>query len=262
MSIYAKRTKWEDFSQEEHEVWSILFNEQVKILKDLVDDSFFSNLEKLNMHDNIIPKIDDLNEKLMQSSGVELIFDNGTVVGKNFFLLLSKRKFPSTMFIRNKEHLYYLTEPDIFHDIFGHCPFLYDPIVGEILELFGEIGLKCIENKISTKYIGRLYWYTIEFGLIKSKTNRLNIFGGGIISSKSESHYSIHSDIPIRLPFNPELMMRTNYTYNEIQTIYFILDSVEQLRDYLKDFNIDTIKAFQNQHDVDTASLRIDEIKC
>ena len=260
MGIFSKRQTWDEFTKEEHEVWGILFKEQVKTLTGLVDDIFFTNLQKLGVDDKGIPKIEDLNDALKQSSGINLIFDNETIIGKNFFTLLSQRKFPSTMFIRDRNSLYYLTEPDIFHDVFGHCPFLYEPIVGDIIQLFGEIGLKCIKNKISTKYIGRLYWYTVEFGLIKNEKNEIKIFGGGLASSKTESVYSIESEKPSRLVFNPKQMMMRDYTYNEIQDAYFILNSLEELKNYLENCNIEYIQEIRSG--VETTKLRIDEIKC
>lgn len=261
MGINTKRQKWEEFSNEDHGVWKILFERQIELLKakKYVPDLFYDNLVALNFTSDKIPKIEDVNRILGEKNGIKIIFDNETVVGKNFFQLLRDRKFPSTMFIRDLQSLDYLTEPDIFHDLFGHCPFLYENDVADIIELVGIVGLKCLENKISTKYIGRLYWYTVEFGLLRHQ-NSNTIFGGGILSSFQESQLAIESPDVRRVNFNPIEMMLSDYDYNKLQTTYFIIDSISELKNFLINFDIKMIEDIKNNND--NSSLRIDEIKC
>jgi phenylalanine-4-hydroxylase len=204
-----------------------------------------------------------LNQELTKLTNFELVFDNETVVGKKFFSLLAQRKFPSTMFIRTMQALDYLSEPDIFHDIFGHCAFLADERIATIIQMCGEIGLKCIENKISTKFIGRLYWYSIEFGLLKAKhKGGLQILGGGIISSFAEAPYSINSTEPMRFTFEPELVMRTDYSYNEIQKVYFVLESLEALIEYLKSFDVEILRQEKFKNSLTPNDLQIEFAGC
>jgi phenylalanine-4-hydroxylase len=239
--IQKVRNSWNEFTQKEHETWARLYKTQIRILENLAHPLYYEMLPCIGITESHIPNIEVLNNNLKRISGMEIYFHNETIVGKDFFLKLSKKLFPSTLYIRDLESLDYLTEPDIFHDIFGHGPFLADKKIVEIIYLCGKIGIQCIENRISSKFIGRLYWYTIEFGLIYDKSG-LRIYGGGIISSKEESIYAITSTKVHRIKFNPLRMMRTSYNYNEMQKMYFVIESLDEVIDFLRNFDINILR--------------------
>lgn len=221
--------RWEDFTPEEHGVWRTLFQRQAKVLQGRAVQEFLDGLEGLGVAADQIPDFRRLNDILGKATGWEIVAVPGLVPDDVFFEHLANRRFPSTCFIRKPEELDYLEEPDIFHDVFGHVPLLMNPVFGDYMEAYGKGGLKALRQG-ALKNLARLYWYTVEFGLIR-KPEGLRIYGSGIVSSKGESIYALDSDAPNRLGFDLMRIMRTDYRIDDYQETYFVIDSFEQLFD-------------------------------
>lgn len=220
---------WDQFTEEDHKTWQILFKRQSEILIGRALDDVINGIHKLNICNDKIPKFTELNKILKKETGFSIVPVSGLIPDDLFFQLLSERKFPSTCFIRKPHQLDYLEEPDIFHDTFGHIPLLVNPIYADFMEKFGLKSLEAM-NLGMTKYAATLYWFTVEFGLIKNQ-DKLEIYGAGIISSKSESIYCLESDIPLRVKFDLHRLLKTKYHTDSFQKTYFVIEDFKQLFD-------------------------------
>jgi len=219
--------KWDLYSEEEHGVWTTLYERQMGVLKGRACNEFFKGLELLNLNDGGIPDFRRINEKLEKLTGWTVITVPGLIPEKEFYEHLANRRFVSGRFIRDAEKLDYLPEPDIFHDVFGHVPLLTQPVFADYMEAYGKGGLRSLEFD-AIKNMARLYWYTVEFGLINTPEGR-RIYGAGIVSSKAESIFSLEARSPNRIHFDLERVMRTDYRYDDFQQTYFVIDSFEEL---------------------------------
>ena len=219
--------KWDLYSQEEHAIWTTLYERQMSVLKGRAADEHFRGLELLNLNEGGIPDFRRVNEKLEKLTGWTVVTVPGLIPEKEFYEHLANRRFVSGRFIRDGEKLDYLPEPDIFHDVFGHVPLLTQPVFADYMEAYGKGGLRSLEFD-AIKNMARLYWYTVEFGLINTPEGR-RIYGAGIVSSKAESVFSLEARSPNRLHFDLERVMRTDYRYDDFQQTYFVIDSYEEL---------------------------------
>lgn len=227
--------KWEKFTQTDHNIWKVLFERQISLLQGRAAEEVMQGLKELEICGNKIPKLSAINHILNKKTGFSIIPVKGFIPEDLFFKFLSERKFPSTCFIRKPNQLDYLEEPDIFHDVFGHVPLLVNPVFADFMELFGCKGLEAIEEDM-LKFAATLYWFTVEFGLIRS-VNGLRIYGAGIISSKGESIYCLESEDPIRVKFNILRTMKTQYHIDSFQKTYFVIENFQQLFDTLNNLN-------------------------
>lgn len=227
---------WENFTPQEHDIWKLLFQRQSKLLKNRVTEHFLAGLLSLKIASNRIPKFEELNDILDKATGFSIVPVSGLIPDALFFQLLSERKFPSTCFIRKAHQLDYLEEPDIFHDIFGHVPLLVNPIFADFMELFGHVTLEAIKLGL-LEQMARLYWFTVEFGLI-TNSDGLRIYGAGIVSSSGESIYSLESNVPLRLKFDLKRIMRTKYATDDIQKNYFVLEDFKELFSTVKNLDL------------------------
>ena len=220
---------WSSYSATDHEVWATLFARQRQLLVGRASDEFLRTQAAMNMTPDRIPKFDDLNRLLRQATGWELIAVQGLLPELDFFDHLANRRFPVTWWIRTPEQLDYLSEPDLFHDLFGHVPLLMNPVFADYMAAYGRGGVKAhgIGGDALT-HLTRLYWYTVEFGLIR-QDDGLRIYGSGIVSSKGESIHCLESAAPNRIGFDLERIMRTRYRIDTFQKTYFVIDSYEQL---------------------------------
>jgi phenylalanine-4-hydroxylase len=221
--------RWEEFTAGDHWVWDTLFARQQMLLHGRSVAAFERGLDLLHLSRPGVPNFDELNEKLERRTGWRVVAVPGLVPDDVFFRHLSNRRFPAGNFIRAAEQLDYLEEPDVFHDVFGHVPVLADPAIADFMQALGEAGLQAIEQGALHR-LARLYWYTVEFGLAR-EDGRLKIYGAGILSSFSESHYSLESPKPHRLAFDLPRVLRTSYRSDALQESYFVVDRFEQLRD-------------------------------
>ena len=195
-------------------------------LPGLASAAFIAALPQLGAKERI-PRFDDINERLYKATRWQLVAVPGLIPEVPFFQLLANRKFPVTDWIRRPEEFEYIVEPDVFHDLFGHVPLLFNPMLADYMQRSGEGGLKAARLG-SCEMLARLYWYTIEFGLIRESAG-LRAYGAGILSSHGELPYSVHSPEPQRLPLTLERTMRTRYKIDSYQQTYFVIDSFEQL---------------------------------
>lgn len=234
-SSYIINQGWKNYTEEEHETWKILYNRQRELLKGRACNEFLENMDKLEIDDSKIPDFRRLSETLKDLTGWEVVAVPGLIPDLPFFKLLSERKFPAGNFIRTRAKLDYIQEPDVFHDVFGHVPLLAHPVFADYLEAYGRGGLRAHEFGTITN-LARLYWYTVEFGLIDSPEG-LRIYGAGILSSSGESKFSLEDPSPHRVAFDLKRVMQTNYRVDDYQQTYFVIDSFDQLfQETYKDF--------------------------
>lgn len=224
---YIVDQNWEKFTAEEHGSWKILYERMSKLLPGRACNEYLEGLKKLDINPNEIPDFRRLNEKLMAMTGWEVVSVPGLIPYKPFFEMLANKKFPSGDFIRTREQLDYIQEPDIFHDAFGHIPLLTDPVFADYVQEYGKAGEKAMEYKCVER-LARLYWYTVEFGLIQTDEG-LRIYGAGILSSSGETIFSLEDKSPNRIGFNLERALKTKFRYDDYQETYFVIDSFEQL---------------------------------
>ncbi|HEX4479974.1 MAG TPA: phenylalanine 4-monooxygenase [Rudaea sp.] len=220
---------WSTYKPEDHATWATLFLRQREILENRAAREFLDNQQKFGMTPDVIPKFDDLNKVLRKVTGWELIGVEGLLPELTFFDHLANRRFPVTWWIRRPDQIDYISEPDMFHDLFGHVPLLLNPVFADYMEAYGCGGVKAHGlGAEALSNLTRLYWYTVEFGLIK-QDDGLRIYGSGIVSSKGESIHCLESAAPNRIGFDLERIMRTRYRIDTYQKTYFVIDSYEQL---------------------------------
>jgi phenylalanine-4-hydroxylase len=220
---------WDAFTADEHAMWDRLFARQSDMLPGRAADAFLRGIDVLRLEKPGIPDYRELNARLMAATGWQVIAVPGLVPDDVFFDHLANRRFPAGNFIRTPEQLDYLQEPDVFHDVFGHVPMLADPVFADYMVAYGEGGLRSLKFD-ALKQLARLYWYTVEFGLIR-EAGGLRIYGAGIVSSFAESIFALDSDSPNRIGFDLARVMRTDYRIDDFQQNYFVIDSLDQLLD-------------------------------
>lgn len=226
---------WQSYSEAEHDVWRRLYRRQSAILPGRVVPEFMAGLDALHMDESHIPDFSALNEKLGALTGWQVVAVPELVPDDIFFEHLAARRFPAGRFIRRPEQIDYLEEPDVFHDVFGHVPLLANPVFADYMEAYGKGGLRALGRDVLHK-LARLYWYTVEFGLMQTPDG-LRIYGAGIVSSKSESLFSLEDTSPSRVHFDLIRLLRTNYRIDDFQQVYFVIDGFKQLfGETLKDF--------------------------
>ena len=223
---YTCAQDYASYTAADHDTYRRLYERQSALLPGLASEAFIAALPSLGASDRI-PRFEEVNERLYKATGWELVGVPGLIPEVPFFTLLANRKFPVTDWIRKPEEFEYIVEPDIFHDLFGHVPLLFNPVFADYVQRYGQGGLKA-QGLGSCEMLSRLYWYTIEFGLIR-EAGELRAYGAGILSSSGELAYSVQSPEPQRIPLALERTMRTRYKIDTYQQTYFVIDSFEQL---------------------------------
>lgn len=218
-----------NYTDEEHEVWSILYKRQEEVLKGRAISLFMDSLSTLGIKRDGVPSFDDVNAILEKRTGWQVVPVSGLIPEQPFFELLANRRFPAGNFIRTKDSLDYIQEPDVFHDLFGHVPLLADETFANYIQEYGKGGMKAAKYGMTDK-IAHLYWYTVEFGLIQEPEG-LRIYGAGILSSPTESVFALESDSPHRIGFDLKRLLQTHYQIDDFQDNYFVIDSFQQLFD-------------------------------
>lgn len=250
---YTIDQRWETYTPEEHNRWDRLFENQVKILPGRAADEFTTAMHALKLSESGIPDMERLSDRLEKMTGWRVVPVTDLVPDDIFFDHLANRRFPAGAFIRPEEEFEYLEEPDIFHDIFGHVPLLANPVFGDFMQAYGRGGNRALELG-QLKNLARLYWYTVEFGLIRSEAG-LRIYGAGILSSPRESVFALEDDSPNRVGFDLARIMRTRHIIDDFQQTYFVIDSFEQLLETCyKDFG-DVYAEVRDQPDYDAHEL-------
>ena len=215
------------YTEDENAVWGELFQRQQAIMPGRVCDEFLEGLHRIGLPEDRVPQPEEVSRVLRKHTGFELAPVPALIPFGEFFKLLSERKFPAATFIRTREDMDYLQEPDVFHEIFGHTPLLTHPGYAEFTEAYGKLGLNA--SKADRVMLARLYWFTVEFGLVKAPDGGVRTYGGGINSSPGETVYAVESETPQRLSFDPVEALRTPYRIDIYQPIYFVLDSLDRL---------------------------------
>ncbi|UZK66611.1 phenylalanine 4-monooxygenase [Sphingomonas sp. M1-B02] len=218
---------WSRYTDVEHATWDRLFERQSKMLPGRVAPEFLAGLDVLRMSKPGIPDFDELNRRLTDLTGWSVVAVPGLVPDEVFFEHLANRRFVAGRFIRTPEQLDYLQEPDIFHDVFGHVPLLSNPVFADYMEAYGKGGQRAAGAGAIDK-LSRLYWYTVEFGLIRSREG-MRIYGAGIVSSYGESLFALDDASPNRIAFDLKRVMQTKYRIDDYQQNYFVIDSFEDL---------------------------------
>ena len=232
------------YTEQDHQTWRTLYARQAQLLNGRACDEYLRGLQQLRMSHERVPDFNELNDILRAHTGWQIVAVNGLVPDEVFFDHLANRRFPCTWWMRRPEQMDYLQEPDCFHDVFGHVPLLINPVFADYMQAYGEGGLKAERLQV-LPMLARLYWYTVEFGLIQT-ADGLRIYGAGIVSSKAESLYSLDSDAPHRVGFDLRRILRTEYKIDDVQKTYFVIRDFAQLFDQTRaDFTLiyDELKA-------------------
>ena len=217
------------YTAHDHATWQTLYERQEQLLEGRACDEYLDGLKQLDMDKHRVPDFNDLNLILQKATGWQIVAVNGLVPDDVFFEHLANRRFPCTWWMRRPEQMDYLQEPDCFHDVFGHVPLLINPVFADYMQAYGQGGVKAERLQV-LHMLARLYWYTVEFGLIRTPQG-LRIYGAGIVSSKTESIYCLESDVPNRIGFDLQRILRTQYKIDDVQKTYFVIDSFQQLFD-------------------------------
>jgi phenylalanine-4-hydroxylase len=220
---------WETYSAEEHDRWDRLFMRQKQVTQGRACTAALKAMAELELSPSGIPHMGRLSDRLEKITGWRVVPVAELVPDDIFFDHLANRRFPAGAFIRPEAEFDYLQEPDIFHDIFGHVPLLADPVFADFMEAYGKGGQRAM--KLGQLHnLARLYWYTVEFGLIREEGG-LRIYGAGILSSPQETVFALEDDSPNRIGFDVKRLMRTKYIIDDFQQTYFVIDSFESLLD-------------------------------
>lgn len=240
--------RYERYSDENHEVWEALYRRRWEVLEEQASRVFINGLKAINLVPDRVPllygqapdprgsgrTIKGINEYLRPLTGWQSNAVPGYLPAKAFFACLARRDFPTTITIRPKDRMDYLPEPDIFHDVFGHVPLHADAVFAEFLQTYGQAALQC-EDPHHVERLGRLFWFTVEFGLIKEE-GRLKLYGSGLISSHGEAKHALESPDVERRPFDLERVCETTFEIDHYQPILYVLESFEQLRDAMNGY--------------------------
>lgn len=246
------------YSDDDHAVWHLLCDRMKPLLKGRACDEYLQALDDLGiLTQGGIPDFERISDLLEKKTGWRLVTVPGLIPGEIFLGHLSRRRFPVTWWIRGRNQLDYLQEPDVFHDLFGHVPLLNDPVFADYMQLFGQGAVKAEKLGCST-FITRLYWFTVEFGLINTKDG-LRIYGSGIVSSAKETVYAVESQTPNRLGFDLLRIMRSQYYIDDVQKTYFVIDSFEQLFEATKPDFIPYYEELKSLPDIPVGQLLPDD---
>lgn len=225
---YTIDQDWRHYTSRDHETWRTLYARLERLLPAYACPEFVDGMQRLDIGHNEIPEFTELSRRLGALTGWSVVAVPGLVPDEIFFEHLANRRFPAGNFIRKPDQLDYIEQPDVFHDVFGHVPMLAHPVFADYMEAYGKGGLRALKGFDMLPNLARLYWYTVEFGLLRTPAG-LKIYGAGIASSSAESVYAIDNASPNRIGFNLERVMRTKYRIDDFQETYFVIESFEQL---------------------------------
>jgi phenylalanine-4-hydroxylase len=225
-SDYTCEQDYAQYTAQDHDTYRRLHARQVGQLQGRACDEFIAAIGQLGDPDRV-PRLDAVSERLHRATGWQIVAVPGLIPEEAFFGLLAARRFPVTDWLRRPDEFDYIVEPDVFHDLFGHVPLLFDPVFADYMQAYGAGGLKA-SRLDACELLARLYWYTVEFGLIATPQG-LRAYGAGILSSAGELAHSVGSTEPKRVAFDLKRLMRTRYRIDSFQANYFVIDSFDQL---------------------------------
>jgi phenylalanine-4-hydroxylase len=245
---------WQRFTAAEHALWDKLFARQARQLRGRAASAWLRGLDVLRLSKPGIPDFAELSERLMATTGWQVVAVPGLVPDAVFFDHLANRRFVAGNFLRTPDQMDYLEEPDVFHDVFGHVPMLADPVFADYIQAYGQGGLRSLEFGSLAK-LARLYWYTVEFGLVEEDGD-LRIYGSGIVSSHGESAFALDDSSPHRIGFDLMRVMRTRYRIDDYQQCYFVVpDFATLLRQTLETDFAPLYAALDEQADIDPGEV-------
>jgi len=230
---YESRTPGPDgriaYSGVEDSTWSHLYQRQMALMPSRACDAYLRGHEILDLPTDRVPQLTEVNARLSERTGWQVAPVAALIGFQCFFELLASRRFPAATFIRRPEDMDYLPEPDIFHEIFGHCPLLTDPVFADFAHRYGQLGARA--TRAERVLLARIFWFTVEFGLIRQTPgdDGLRIYGAGILSSPGETVFSVEDPVVERADFDPDMMLRTPYRIDIFQSVYFVIESFAQL---------------------------------
>lgn len=225
---------YDRYTDENHDVWGTLYRKRMDQLADFGSQVFLSGARTINLRPDRIPLLSDVNRRLNEITGWSSHGVPGYLPAKAFFAFLAQRQFPTTITVRPKAQMDYLPEPDIIHDVFGHVPLHADPVFADFLQTYGKAALHT-NDPYHTERLARLFWFTVEFGLIH-EDGKLKLYGSGLISSEGEGHHALESPEVERRPFEMNRVCETSFEIDHYQPILYVLDSFEQLRDAMNSY--------------------------
>lgn len=226
---------YSSYTSEDFQVWELLYNRQIPHVKEAASKLYLEALQKIGFKAEEIPHFEITSKRMQQQTGWRIQVVPELVPQKEFFEMLTGKVFPATCWLRTLEELNYIEEPDMFHDVFGHLPLLMNKAYAEFMQSFGKLAMKWIDDAEAVAILARVYWYTIEFGLLNENGNN-KIFGAGIISSIGETEYVLDNDSK-KTPFNIQQMLNTPYRIDTLQPLFFVMDSFEQLCSAIPDID-------------------------
>lgn len=249
---FTVEQSWHAYSEADQALWRRLYARQSQLVTEYACAEFAQGLARCDCSARI-PDLDEINARLTPASGWRLVAVPGFIPDEQFFRHLAARQFPVTVWLRKPEEFDYLVEPDLFHDFFGHVPMLFDRGFGDFMQRYGEQGLRALEAG-ALMLIARLYWYTVEFGLIETDDG-LRVYGAGILSSGGETPYAIESPLPHRVRFDMHRCMRTRYMIDDFQKTYFVIRSVDELKAAVAQDPAPLLQALQREPELQPDTL-------
>lgn len=224
---YTVAQEWGGYTQDEHDIWRVLWERQIVLAETHGAPEFQQGIRLLATRADRIPRFEETSDVLERCTGWRIVAVPGLIPEREFFQHLARRRFPVTVWIRRRDELDYLVEPDLFHDFFGHVPLLTEPAFADFVAAYGRLG-PLAERHGALRMMARLYWYMVEFGLIQTDAG-LRAYGAGMLSSAGETRYCLESREPNRIAFDLERVLRTGYMIDKFQKTYFVIERYEQL---------------------------------
>jgi phenylalanine-4-hydroxylase len=221
--------RYDKYTADDHQVWGEIFTKRMEQLHDYGSEVFLTGSRAINLRQDRIPPLTDVNARLKALTGWSSHGVPGYLPAKAFFAFLAQRQFPTTVTVRPRTMMNYLPEPDLIHDVFGHVPLHADPVFADFLQTYGKAALHT-NDPWHTKRLARLFWFTVEFGLIR-EDRRLKLYGSGLISSEGEGHNALENPDVDRRPFEMDMVCDTDFEIDHYQPILYVLESFQQLRD-------------------------------
>jgi phenylalanine-4-hydroxylase len=236
---------YDSYTDDEQAIWRTLYERQLSLMPEHAAPEFVAGLRLLGADANRIPHLEEASARLKRLTGFEIVGVPGLIPEADFFGHLAERRFPVTVWMRRRDELDYLVEPDLFHDFFGHVPMLAHTVFANFIQAYGALGARA-QGPAQLKMLARLYWYTVEFGLVATSRG-LRAYGAGILSSSGETVYATRASGPARISFDLQRVLRTNYLIDAYQKTYFVLDDIEQLFDSVLEADFDQLFAQAGQ---------------
>lgn len=219
---------WNAYTDEQHDVWRILYERRMRTLADTGSRLFLTGAQKIGLSPERVPDLAAVNARLAALTGWQAIAVTGFIPAHDFFACLARREFPTTITVRPREQLDYLPEPDIFHDVFGHVPLHADPVFADFLQTFGRVAAAA-RTETETAWMARLFWFTVEFGLIR-EDGATKVYGSGLISSHGDAAHALAPDRD-RRPFRLEDVIAQDFRIDRMQEVLFVVEDFAQLFD-------------------------------